>query len=177
MVIMKKRFERKYLPEFVFGGMDGSITTFAVVAGSIGASLSSLVVLALGFANLFADGFSMSVASYSSAKSRNEMLKNPEKNELKTGIATFLSFFAMGFIPLISFVLAALIKNSYLVSNQFTFSFVLTGLAFLIIGWYRGEVTGKHKLRTSIETFAIGEVAALLAFGVGYVVSILTGQV
>lgn len=53
-----------YLPEFVYGGMDGIVTTFAVVAGAAGASLDSSVVIILGFANLVADGFSMSVGSY-----------------------------------------------------------------------------------------------------------------
>lgn len=58
-----------YLGEFVYGGIDGSVTTFAVVAGSVGAGLDSSVILILGFANLLADGFSMSVGAYLSAKS------------------------------------------------------------------------------------------------------------
>lgn len=49
-----------YLGEFVYGGIDGSVTTFAVVAGAAGAELSSAIVLILGFANLLADGFSIS---------------------------------------------------------------------------------------------------------------------
>ena len=61
-----------YLGEFVYGGIDGSITTFAVVAGSAGANLDISVVLILGFANLLADGFSMSVGSYLSAKSERD---------------------------------------------------------------------------------------------------------
>src|SRR3989304_1318322 len=48
-----------YLSDFVYGGIDGSVTTFAVVAGVVGASLSPSIVLILGFANLFADGFSI----------------------------------------------------------------------------------------------------------------------
>ncbi len=58
-----------YLGEFVYGGIDGSVTTFAVVAGSVGAGLSSGVILILGFANLLADGFAMSVGAYLSSKS------------------------------------------------------------------------------------------------------------
>jgi vacuolar iron transporter family protein len=61
-----------YLGEFVFGGIDGSVTTFAVVAGAAGASLEPPVVIILGFANLLADGFSMSVGSYLSAKSERD---------------------------------------------------------------------------------------------------------
>ena len=65
-------FQKEYIAEFVYGGIDGVITTFAVVAGSAGAELAVPIVLILGFANLIADGFAMSVGSYFSAKSENE---------------------------------------------------------------------------------------------------------
>lgn len=67
-----------YIGEFVYGGIDGSVTTFAVVAGSAGAGLDSSVIIILGFANLIADGFAMSVGSYLSNKSE---LENYEKHE------------------------------------------------------------------------------------------------
>ena len=57
-------FQKEYIAEFVYGGIDGVITTFAVVAGSAGAELAVPIVLILGFANLIADGFAMSVGSY-----------------------------------------------------------------------------------------------------------------
>ncbi len=57
-----------YLRDFVYGGIDGSITTFAVVAGVMGAQLSAAVVLILGLANLVADGFSMAASNYSGTK-------------------------------------------------------------------------------------------------------------
>lgn len=66
-----KRFE-KYLGEFVYGGIDGCVTTFAVVAGSVGAGLDSAIIIILGFANLLADGFAMSVGAYLSTKSEQD---------------------------------------------------------------------------------------------------------
>jgi len=71
----------KYLPDFVYGGIDGSVTTFAIVAGVTGASLSPTIVLILGFANLFADGFSMAVGNYLSTKSRKEYAEKIRKSE------------------------------------------------------------------------------------------------
>lgn len=71
------RFQN-YLGEFVYGGIDGSVTTFAVVAGAAGAGLESNIVIILGFANLIADGFSMSVGSYLSKKSEKQ---NYEKHK------------------------------------------------------------------------------------------------
>ncbi len=63
---------REYIAEFVYGGIDGAITTFAVVAGATGADLSISVIIILGFANLIADGFSMSVGNYFSTKAERD---------------------------------------------------------------------------------------------------------
>lgn len=63
---------QEYLGEFVYGGIDGCVTTFAVVAGAVGAGLDSAVIIILGFANLLADGFSMSVGAYLSTKSEQD---------------------------------------------------------------------------------------------------------
>jgi VIT1/CCC1 family predicted Fe2+/Mn2+ transporter len=70
-----------YIGEFVYGGIDGSVTTFAVVAGAAGAGMDASVVIILGFANLIADGFSMSVGSYLSSKS--EKAKHEQRRSSK----------------------------------------------------------------------------------------------
>jgi VIT1/CCC1 family predicted Fe2+/Mn2+ transporter len=57
-----------YLRDWVYGGIDGTVTTFAVVAGVVGANLSAGIVLVLGLANLLADGFSMAAANYTGTK-------------------------------------------------------------------------------------------------------------
>jgi VIT1/CCC1 family predicted Fe2+/Mn2+ transporter len=57
-----------YLKEWVYGGIDGVVTTFAIIAGVIGANLSPAIVVILGVANLIGDGFSMAAGAYSSAK-------------------------------------------------------------------------------------------------------------
>ncbi|CAE7757377.1 VIT1 [Symbiodinium microadriaticum] len=80
----KRHFLEKYsthLPEFVYGGIDGSVTTFAVVAGATGAHLESAIVIILGIANLIADGFSMSVGSYLSRKSEHQHFKEQKRRE------------------------------------------------------------------------------------------------
>jgi vacuolar iron transporter family protein len=57
-----------YLRDWVYGGIDGAVTTFAVVAGVAGASLSPQIVIVLGLANLLADGLSMAASNYSGTK-------------------------------------------------------------------------------------------------------------
>lgn len=56
--------EHSYLRDFVYGAIDGAVTTFAIVAGVAGANLGAGVVIVLGLANLVADGFSMAVSNY-----------------------------------------------------------------------------------------------------------------
>jgi len=67
--------------DFIYGSIDGAVTTFAIVAGVMGASLPSGIILILGFANLFADGFSMATANYQASKARNEFVEMKRKQE------------------------------------------------------------------------------------------------
>ena len=74
------RFEN-YLGEFVYGGIDGCVTTFAVVAGAVGAELSSSIIIILGFANLLADGLSMSIGAYLSTRSEQDNYQKHRQTE------------------------------------------------------------------------------------------------
>lgn len=63
-----------WLPDFVYAGIDGAVTTFAVVAGVVGADLSTPIILILGFANLLGDGFSMATGKYLSDRAELERM-------------------------------------------------------------------------------------------------------
>jgi VIT1/CCC1 family predicted Fe2+/Mn2+ transporter len=67
-----KQAQGQYIKSLIYGGLDGIITTFAVVAGVAGAALSPAVVLILGFANLIADGLSMAIGDFLSTKAEKE---------------------------------------------------------------------------------------------------------
>mmetsp|Transcript_11621 Transcript_11621/g.27624 ORF Transcript_11621/g.27624 Transcript_11621/m.27624 type:complete len:282 (-) Transcript_11621:94-939(-) len=62
----------EHIKSIVFGGLDGIITTFAVVAGAVGGGLSTDVILILGFSSVFADALSMGVGDALSSKAENE---------------------------------------------------------------------------------------------------------
>ena len=70
-----------YLGDMIFGANDGIVTTFAVVAGASGASLSSMVVVVLGFANLMGDGLSMGIGNYLGRKSEAAYQKAQREKE------------------------------------------------------------------------------------------------
>lgn len=69
------------LPDAVLGGIDGCVTTFAVVSGAFGAGFSPQVALVLGFANLIADGFSMAVSNYEAGQAQLNQIKFAERTE------------------------------------------------------------------------------------------------
>ncbi len=74
-----------YLGDFILGAVDGTVTTFAVVAGVAGAAMTGPVALVLGLANLAADGFSMAVGNYLSVKSDRhviERIRQIEQNHI-----------------------------------------------------------------------------------------------
>jgi hypothetical protein len=74
-----------YIRDWVYGGIDGAVTTFAIVAGVVGAELATKVILILGLANLVGDGFSMAASNYSGTKTevddakRNQMMKEAQR--------------------------------------------------------------------------------------------------
>ncbi len=64
-----------YLRDWIYGGIDGAVTTFAIISGVVGADFSYGVILVLGFANLIADGFSMAAANFSGTKTEREEVR------------------------------------------------------------------------------------------------------
>lgn len=72
-----------YLRDWIYGGVDGAVTTFAIVAGIVGAELSAGIVLILGMASVFADGFSMAASNYSGTKAEQDDFNRIKSIELR----------------------------------------------------------------------------------------------
>lgn len=162
------------LREFVYGGMDGAVTTFAVVTGAAGANLSVNVILILGFANVLADGFSMAVGSYLSEKSEQDLsvhkgTSKPGDHEspLRASIATFLSFVLVGFIPLSVYTADFIFDLGLTTNDALVYSVLLTLAAFGVIGLLRARVTKISKQKAIMESLGLGLAAAVISFVVG----------
>lgn len=163
---------RHYLRDLVYGANDGIITTFAVVAGVSGGSLSVRAVLVVGVANLLADGLSMGVGNYLGIKSdesarRIEGLPPREEHPVRHGAATFLAFAIAGALPLIP----------YLVPGAETWRFEASTAATLAalfgVGASRAFVTDVRWLRGGLEMLLLGIVVALVAFYSGRLMTAL----
>lgn len=217
---------RSHLRDFVYGAVDGAVTTFAVVAGVRGAGLDDRIVLILGAANLAADGFSMAVSNYLGSRAEAQELERARRMEerhvalapegereeirqiyaakgfggrsleqivsritsekklwvdtmlreelglslspvspVRSGLATFAAFAAVGAVPLASFVLRRHFPGA--VSDPFQWSAALTAAAFFGVGALKGRFVGLRWWASGLETLAVGGVAAALAYAAG----------
>lgn len=66
--------DQSYVRDLIYGAIDGAVTTFAIAAGAVGADLSGGVVVVLGLANLFADGFSMAASNFLGTRADREIV-------------------------------------------------------------------------------------------------------
>lgn len=158
----KKDVIRKYLSDLIYGANDGLITTFAIVAGVTGASLSSAVVLILGFASLLADGFSMASSDYLAERTPGGGRDQTSKKEaMRHGLATFLGFVFPGVVPLLTYLLP--IDAQY----QFPLAAALTLLTLFIVGASRAAASELRWWIAGLEMLLVGALAAAVAYGVG----------
>lgn len=217
-----------YLRDWIYGGVDGAVTTFAVVSGVQGAELSVTVVLILGFANLAADGFSMAASNFLGTRAEQDDYRRLERmeyrhiaeapegereevrqiyrekgfagRELETavelitsdkqrwvktmlseefglpteirspwiaGVSTFTAFVICGLVPLVPYL--------FHFGGSFLISCITTGLTFFLIGSAKSRWSTSSWLRSGLETFFVGALAAGLAYGVGVALKGIAG--
>lgn len=215
-----------YLSDFIYGAVDGAVTTFAVVMGVAGADLDESVVIILGAANLIADGFSMAVSNFLGSRAdrqqrdrarreeerhirlvpegeREEVRQifaskgfegrdlervvdvitsdvelwadtmmreelgygSAERNEFRAAATTLVAFILIGALPLLVFVFDAIAPGD--VAHPFVWSAAMTAVAFLVVGGMKSRFVDQSSWRSSVETLAIGGVAAALAYAAG----------
>jgi len=160
---------RKYLPDLIYGANDGIVTTLAVIAGVVGASLSNQVILILGFANLLADGFSMGASNVLARRSEPDGVTPTLLVATQHGAATFIGFLIAGFVPLIAYLIPGITVDRF----ELTVIMALTTL--FAVGASRAFFSNRGFFRAGAEMLLIGALAAGLAYLVGVVVSRLTG--
>lgn len=150
-----------YLPDFVFGANDGIITTFAIVSGVAGASLSTRVVIILGVSNLIADGISMGASNYLSRRSAERPEDRDAADAVRHGWVTFGGFVAAGVVPLLAYFMPIADDRRYVVA------LALTMMMLFLVGSARSLSTQAPWLRSGMEMLAIGSAAAIAAYSIG----------
>ena len=165
---------QKNIANVIYGGMDGIISTFSIIVGTLGAKQNMGVAFILAVANLVADAFSMGVGSYESVIHEQYRLQAFGK-----GLVTFGSFILIGGIPILSFM-GALGKKKSLEFTPLNIGILigLTLIAFIIIGLVKANheiIVGKTnnlgkkksrsgKIRIVFTTVLRGCLAGLIAY-------------
>ena len=153
-----------FLHASILASNDGLVTTFAVIAGSLGANLDPKVIVILGVANLFADGFSMASGNYLGAKSEEEYETAQHQTFKKSpaianGIVTFVAFIIAGVLPVFPYF--------FKIQNQFEIAVTIMATSLICIGISEGFFTDKNPIYTGARSLVIGGIAAAVAFAVG----------
>lgn len=162
-----------YIRDLVYGANDGVITTFAVVAGVTGGTLSPVAVLVLGVANLVADGLSMGVGNYLAIRSDErvreaQQLPEQEAFPVRHGLATFAAFVAAGVVPLVPYVFTGI------ATNRFAASTILSLAVLFLVGAARARVGTGSWWANGLEMLGLGVVVGGVAyFGGAFVAGLL----
>ena len=161
---------KKYLPSIVYGGSDGAVSYFTLMAGAYGAGLSIRMLIAIGVSNVIADAFSMATADYLAEDSRVGAKK---REELISAIITFISFILIGCFPLAPSIYAYyhLAPDATLPLNMFILSTFLTIIGFSYIGYLRGKVLKRNLYQTILQSIVICSISASVAYWIGEYIS------
>ena len=166
-----------YIKDFVYGANDGIITTFAIVAGVAGAELSSSIILIIGVASLFADGFSMASSNYLGSTSEQDAVshngafkrfisRSYKIKPARSALYTFIAFIAAGVIPLLPYFFIS--GNE---KNRFSYTIVSTLFALFLVGSLRSFVTKRSFVISGFEMIVVGGAAAGMAYLIGQLIS------
>lgn len=171
-------FGQRYIRDIVYAANDGIVTTLAVVAGVRGADLAAVVVLALGFANLAADGLSMGLGNYLGIKSERAGALGDRYDERREsleaarhGFVTWVSFVLAGLVPLAPYIFGAPRESAFVIAVG------ATAVALFAIGAARTIVTRRSAWRSGLEMLLVGALAGTAGFLAGLAVDAAVGRI
>lgn len=145
----------------LLGGVDGVITSFAVVASVEAGDFDTRVAVVVGVSNVCADGLSMGISEYLSSTSAQKLDDAPRASPALLGIACFATFVVCGLVPL---ALYALSDASLLVGALASIS------ELMLLGLTRSRVAGEPLLIAVWQTVALGVLVGSLAYAVASLV-------
>ena len=155
---------RSVVEPSLLGGVDGLVTSFAIVASSHYTSSPTTVVTVVGFSSLVADGMSMGISQYLSASSEGRITDPTRPSPIVLGAACALSFVLFGSVPLVAFVVG---------DGSMAAAVCSTLLLLALLGVLRVLPASAHStLKSMLRTCILGAVAG----GLAYLVAALTSD-
>jgi hypothetical protein len=143
----------------LLGGIDGCITSFAVVAGVHAGGLSRGALWVVGVSSVFADGLSMGVSEFLSSVTETKSTVQ----SARLGLACFALFVVCGMVPLVVYAAAG---GGLLACSAFS----LVQLMLLGVARAQCSAGGGSRLAALVQTAGLGGVAGAVAYAVAAVV-------
>ena len=137
----------------LLGGVDGVITSFAIVSAADVADVSLATVWVLGLSSVAADGLSMGVSEFLSSDAAGS------GRAARTGLLCFASFVGNGVVPVATYAATNLGACAAFAVAQ-----------LMVLGAARTVVSGERPLWGLLQTAALGGIAGATAFGVAVAV-------
>lgn len=167
----------------VFGGLDGILTTFALLAAVAGSKhTSTSLTLVIGISTVLADALSMGAGEYLSAKAEHELSgggahPTDEPSPLEKALAMFLAFAIFGSLPLVGCVVsAAVTKATGLPIDEFGISVAITALTLFGLGGIKSQFGEGVWWKAGFEVSTIGGLSATIAYITARVIEKLMGE-
>lgn len=151
-----------YVRNFVFGGEDSLVSTVGLLSGVAAAGVAKSEIILTGVVLIFVEALSMAVGSFLSENSAEEYLAKTElplRESVTAGTIMFASYFVLGFIPLVPYLL-------WPVSVALTASIIAALLALGLLGWLSGREFKVVAWRSGLKMLILGGAA----IGIGVVV-------
>jgi vacuolar iron transporter family protein len=170
------------LRDWMYGATSGTIATFVIIAGVVGADLPTMVAPVVGLANLFATGFVTAVRRYTNTKlarhnyelakpvrakdviARNYDLSPCMRSPMQAALNTFAAFIFIGLVPLIAYLLAP---------TKLSVCVVATVCACFAIGAVKSRYSLTAWWQSGFDTVFLGMAAAALAYAAGHTLRLL----
>jgi vacuolar iron transporter family protein len=160
--------------EVVFGAEDGTVQNTALIAGMVGAGLTSSVIVIAGIVNAIAGVLSMSVGAYLSSKAERDVRRassdQPVRRSSPARDAEVMAtaYGAGAVVPLVPFVGGYLAPHAALAIAVVAAAMVLFGL-----GAVKAMASGQGVPRSGFEMLLLGAGAGLA----GYLLGVVAGRV
>jgi vacuolar iron transporter family protein len=181
---LARGYHESDLRDWMYGATSGTIATFVILAGVVGADLPTIVAPVLGLANLFANGFATAARRYTNTKLAREnydrslakpvwaedlAAKNYDfspyiRSPTQAALNTLTAFILFGLVPLIAYLLAP---------AKLSVCVVATVCACFAIGAVKSRYSLTAWWRSGLDTVFLGMAAAALAYAAGHTLRLL----
>lgn len=164
----RARLGPESIREIVFGTEDGVVQNMALIAGMVGATLSSGVIVLAGSINAIAGVLSMSMGTYLSSQAERDALAasgegtHAMRSPVRDALVMALAYGVGALTPLVAFMVPFIDRSSAM-----AVSVVLAGVVLFFLGVAKAEVSNQHRVRSGVQLLVLASAAGMTGYLVG----------